>query len=245
MIPPSELRRALPTMDLSGLATWLVERGLRGLPLDEQVEGFCHRVVDAGFPARRFSMSIGMLHPRHGARSYVWRPSGLETEDFARQQSSEERVPFLQSPIHYLQSSSETSLRRRLDTDTVDDFPVLADRRAEGMTDYAAWVVPFDDSHAATLPVATTTMGFAPSNPMQGIFFSCTTDVQGGFDDAHLSQLAEQYVAMALLPARTYGSVPYCWNWRSSSARPARTPRISFRWCLNGVGSTNRRAPDR
>ena len=54
------------------------------MPLDDQVDGFCRRVVDAGFPARRFNMSIGTLHPRHGARSYIWRPSGLETEEFPR-----------------------------------------------------------------------------------------------------------------------------------------------------------------
>jgi adenylate cyclase len=60
--------------------------------------------------------------------------------------------------------------------------------------------VPFDDSYAAALPVATPIMGVAPQNPMQGIFFSCTTDMQGGFDDGHLSQLAAllPYLALAV-----------------------------------------------
>jgi len=37
-------------LDLDGFSEWLVDRGLRGLPLEEQVDGFCRRVVDAGFP---------------------------------------------------------------------------------------------------------------------------------------------------------------------------------------------------
>jgi len=200
MTPSAKLPRALPPLDLTGLATWLVERGLQGLPLDEQVDGFCRRIVDAGFPGRRFNMSLGTLHPRHGARSYVWRPSGLETEEFARQRSSEERAPFMRSPIHYLQSSGQTSLRRRLDTHTPDEFPVLADRRAEGMTDYAAWVVPFDDNPAEPGSVASRILAVDQPNPMRGIFFSCATDVAGGFDDGQLLQVAAllPYLALAV-----------------------------------------------
>ncbi|HWZ70339.1 MAG TPA: adenylate/guanylate cyclase domain-containing protein [Casimicrobiaceae bacterium] len=200
MPPDANARRALPPLDMTGVAEWLVERGLRGLPLDDQVEGFCRRVVDAGFPARRFTMSIGTLHPRHGARSYVWRLSGLETEEFARQRSSEEREPFLRSPIHHLQSSGEVRLRRRLDTGTPHEFPVLADLREAGMTDYAARVVPFDVGQAATLRAGAITEGVDQPNPMQGIFFSCTTDVPGGFDDGQLRQVDEllPYLALAV-----------------------------------------------
>lgn len=202
MPPDAHARRALPPLDMSGAAEWLVERGLQGLPLDDQVDGFCRRVVDAGFPARRFNMSIGTLHPRHGARSYVWSPSGLEMEEFPRQRSSEEREPYLRSPIHHLQTSGEISLRRRLDTGDPDDFPVLADLREAGMTDYAAWIVPFDGGQTATLRAGAGGIpeGVDRPNPMQGIFFSCTTDVQGGFDDGQLTQVGDllPYLALAV-----------------------------------------------
>jgi hypothetical protein len=59
MPPNANMRRALAPLDMTSVAEWLVERGLRGLLLDDQVDGFCRRVVDAGFPARRFNMSIG------------------------------------------------------------------------------------------------------------------------------------------------------------------------------------------
>lgn len=35
-------------------------------------------------------------------RSYVWRPSGLETEEFARRRSVWEFEPYLRSPIYHV-----------------------------------------------------------------------------------------------------------------------------------------------
>src|SRR5215470_2181493 len=98
----STTRHPSVPLELPGFAEWLVERGLRGLPLDQQVDGFCRRVVEAGFAAQRFNMILGTLHPRHGARSYVWRPTGLEREDFARRRSTEQLQGYLASPIYYL-----------------------------------------------------------------------------------------------------------------------------------------------
>ena len=197
---------ALAPLDLDGFAEWLVERGLRGLPLDEQVDGFCRRVVDAGFPARRFNMSIARLHPQHGARSYVWRRDGLATEDFPRQRSGEESEAYLRSPIYHLRSSGDVRLRRRLDPGAALDFPVLAELRAEGMTDYAARLVRFDGAQAA-MRRAEGSEGIDASDPLlQGIFFSCATDVPGGFDEHHLRQVGDvmPYLALAVKSRCTF-----------------------------------------
>ena len=191
-------RHAAPPLALAGFAQWLVERGLQGTPLDEQVDGFCRRVVDAGFPARRFNMSIGTLHPRHGARSYVWRPGDFVTEEFPRQRSAEEGAVYRRSPIHHLRQSGETRLRRRLDTGGPFDFPVLADLRDAGMTDYAAQLVRFDGAHAATTPAGGVAEGADRPDPLQGIFFSCATDAPGGFDEDHLRQVVDVLPCLAL-----------------------------------------------
>jgi|KBSSwiStaDraftv2_1062776.scaffolds.fasta_scaffold171867_2 adenylate cyclase len=184
---------------LDGFADWLVERGLRGLPLDEQVDGFCRRVVDAGFAARRFNMSLGTLHPRHGARSYVWRPAGLETAEFARRRTEEQLQGYYASPIYYLRKTGEAALRRRLDTSASVDFPVLAELRDEGMTDYAARIVPFDAA-STTADGSGALDVLDRRDVLRGIFFSCATDAPGGFDDVHLAQIAEvlPYLALAV-----------------------------------------------
>lgn len=206
MTPSENAQRASMPLDLTGLAEWLVERGLRGLPLDEQVDGFCRRVVAAGFPARRFSMSIGTLHPRHGARSYVWGRGGLVTEEFPRRRSGEEREAYLRSPIYHLRSSPEVRLRRRLDTGAPHEYPLLDELRDAGMTDYAARLVRFDGGQAVTLRAGAVIEGVDHPDPLQGIFFSCATDVPGGFDEGHLQQVGEvlPYLALAVRSRSTF-----------------------------------------
>ena len=189
-------------LQLSGFGDWLVDRGLRGLSLTDQVDGFCRRLVDAGFPARRFNMSIGTLHPTHGARSYVWRPDGIATEQHARRRNDEQREAFLRSPVHYLIVSGERGLRRRLDGDAPLDFPVLEDLRALGMTEYAARVIDFND--ASTLG-ARVVPADEPA-PLSGVYFSCATDDPHGFDDVHLEQAGAllPYLALAVKARSTF-----------------------------------------
>jgi adenylate cyclase len=203
----SRAEHAATPLDLNGLAEWLVERGLRSLPLDEQVDGFCRRIVDAGFPARRFNMSIGTLHPQHGARSYVWRREGLVTDEFPRQRSGEESEAYLRSPIYRLRSSNEVRLRRRLDTGTPHDFPLLDELREAGMTDYAARLVRFEGASGATARPDASASSIDQSDPLlQGIFFSCATDVPEGFDEGHLRQIGEvlPYLALAVKSRSTF-----------------------------------------
>ena len=195
----SASRPASP-LDLDGFPEWLVDRGLRGLPLEEQVDGFCRRVVEAGFPARRFNMLMGTLHPRHGARSYTWRPDGLTTGEFPRRRSDAESEAYLRSPIHHLRSLGEVRLRRRLDTEITPEFPLLAELREAGMTDYVARLVPFDVGDVRAPRTEGAVADLSRPNPLQGIFFSAATDVPGGFDEGHLKQVADAlpYLALAV-----------------------------------------------
>ena len=197
---------AATTLDLSGFAEWLVDRGLRGLPLEEQVDGFCRRAVEAGFPARRFNMSVGTLHPRLGARSYTWRPDGLKTDEFPRRRSDEENKVYLSSPVYNLRRSGEERLRRRLDTGAPDDFPLLAELREAGMTEYAARLVRFAPSAAETRRSRPIVAGASEPDQLEGIFFSCATDVAGGFDDEQLKLVGDAlpYLALAVKSRSTF-----------------------------------------
>ena len=193
------------TLDLSGFAITLVERGLQGLPVAEQVDAFCRDVTQAGFRARRFNMSIGTLHPRHGAHSYVWRrDEGLATELHPRRPEGVSDG-YLKSPIYRLRNTDEVTLRRRLDAGGPVDFPILEDLREVGMTDYAARLVSFGEAQQRD-----PTKLFDPKRNrpdlMQGIFFSCATDAPEGFDEGHLNQVGEllPYLALAVKSRSTF-----------------------------------------
>jgi len=184
-------------LDLSNFPALIVERGLRGVPLAEQVDAFCRGLVQTGFPARRFNMSIGTLHPRHGAQSYVWRPDGIATELHPRRRTEEERDAYQRSPIHHLRSTNNLTLRRRLDIGGPDDFPILTDLKQAGMTDYAARIVYFDDASQESTRSGPVELLDRP-DPLQGIFFSCATDEARGFDEQHLRQVGELLPVFAL-----------------------------------------------
>ena len=195
-------------LDLDGLALWLVERGMRGLPLQEQLAGFCRRIHDAGFPMKRGQMGMTTLHPRYGSHTFLWRAGAGAIEHKPRDRALLSRDVYLRSPVHYMRSRGITSLRRRLDRGDPDEFNIFPELRAEGLTDYAAHVVPYDPAQAEALAKETIAPDApaVPGQSLEGIFFSCATDRPEGFDDGQLNQIVRTlpYLALALKSRLTY-----------------------------------------
>ncbi|MEZ5670795.1 MAG: adenylate/guanylate cyclase domain-containing protein [Alphaproteobacteria bacterium] len=192
-------------LDLGGLALWLVERGMRGLPIGEQLAGYCERVRDAGFPMCRAQIGMNALHPRYGAHTFIWRPGSRAVDYVPRERSIENRQVYLRSPIHHMRSGAILARRWRLDDAAADAFPLFAELRAEGLTEYAARLVPFDpDAAARDLRAFDAAGGTAPS--LDGIFFSCATDRADGFDDGQLAQVVDTlpFLALAIKARLTY-----------------------------------------
>ena len=195
-------------LDLDGLALWLVERGMRGLPLEEQLAGYCQRIYDAGFPMKRVQMGMDTLHPRYGAHTFVWRPGEGAIEHRPHERATQSRQVYLRSPVHYMRSKGILALRRRLDSGDPDEFALFPELRVEGLTEYVAQFVPYVPSLSEAIARDT----FTPARPpvpgqaLDGIFFSCATDRPEGFDDGQLSQVAQTlpYLALAVKSRLTY-----------------------------------------
>lgn len=189
-------------LDLDGLALWLVERGMAGVELKEQVAGFCQRVHAAGFPLKRTQMGLDTLHPRFGSHTFVWRPGDAGVEHTPRERVLVTHDIYLSSPVHYMRSRGILTLRRRLAPGQETEFPILAELCADGMTDYVAHIVPYDPS------VLEDHVGESPrlGEELDGIFFSCATDHRDGFDDRQLEQVLQAlpYLALAMKSRLTY-----------------------------------------
>src|SRR5512135_1266351 len=54
------------------LAGWLANTGLRNLPLEQMVDGFCVRLNRLGIAVARAFVGINTLHPMIRARSMIW-----------------------------------------------------------------------------------------------------------------------------------------------------------------------------
>ncbi|MDX1574728.1 MAG: adenylate/guanylate cyclase domain-containing protein [Kiloniellales bacterium] len=198
----------LPPLDLDGLPLWLVERGMLGLPVGEQIAGFCRRVFDGGFPMKRVQMGMNTLHPRYGSHTFVWRPDAQAIEHVPRDRAVQSRDVYLKSPVHLMRSRGLLALRRRLDRGDPDEFVLFPELRAEGLVDYAAHIVPYDPSQVEALGKGLGAAGdtAGPGGALDGIFFSCATDRPEGFDDAQLGQVVQTlpYLALSVKSRLTY-----------------------------------------
>jgi adenylate cyclase len=164
------------------LHVWAVRQGLLGTAAAELFDGFCQRLVLAGFPMWRATAATRTLHPQWGGYGYLWRRdlNAIEPSQFER--GTEYRQVWLTSPFAYLVGQLQAEgdpwlhLRRRLSgPEALLDFPVLEQLASASGTDYFAQVVRFgpegDDSRGT------------------GIVYSFTTDRREGFSEDDLTDL--------------------------------------------------------
>src|SRR5262245_4886658 len=139
------------------LSAWLTQAGLAGMSEIEIVSGFCDHCVAAGLPVARALMFVDTLHPVHEGRLLRWGygPTELPLVEYGRttlDALGASGAEFLdvdaaqrwrQSPHYKMLQTGDSFLRRRLDVTTIDEFPVLSDFLAAGMTDYVAIISRF------------------------------------------------------------------------------------------------------
>lgn len=153
------------------VADWLTQSALAGDDLETLVKGFCERLAAAGLPLKRVHLSFSMLHPLYDALGFTWlRGQGMEVEGF-RKKDGVHSDRFLTSPYYHLLSHKLDHLRRRLDPSVPSEFPIFDELRLMGVTDYMAFVHPFN------------------GNTSQGMIGSWSTDSASGFSDSMISAL--------------------------------------------------------
>jgi len=175
---------------MSKLSDWVADAGLRNLPLEEMVDGFARRLNDAGVPVARVFVGMNTLHPMVRARSLIWDRATGPAAHFEFQHT-EVGVPSLQqSPFTSMLREGVDEVRRDLTrAEGEDKWPVFAELRQAGMTDWLGRVFPFGE--LAPTPQTPDDTGGADQLL---VVCSFTTDRRGGFADDHLAALR------ALLP---------------------------------------------
>lgn len=208
MVPMHSRTTSLPPLELDGFDRWIVEQGLLGLPLDTQLANYCERIHARGFPMKRVQMGMNTLHPDFGAHTFVWRPDTGPIEYRPVERSMENEQAYLGSPVHYMRSRGVLTLRRRLDLGEPHDFDLFEELRNEGLTEYAACVVPHNLADAQALAADSDPSGRPATSgrSLDGVFFSCATDRPGGFDDGQLRQVLGtlSFLALSVKSRLTY-----------------------------------------
>jgi len=179
---------------------WLTQAGLAGTPETDIFSVFCDRCVAAGIPLGRAHMAIDTLHPVHEGRLFRWGygPNESPVHEYGR--TSLERLDasgsvsldvqaaevWRHSPFNNLLQTGASLLRRRLNADTKDEFSMLPDWHASGMTDYVAIITRF---------AAEGVIG-----EMDAVYSSWGTRAPEGFNDDQIATLKDivPYLSLAI-----------------------------------------------
>ncbi len=172
--------------DVPDIPASIVASGLSDAPLTTLVEIAMQRLVQSGVPIDRMNVGFRILHPLFDGMSITWtREKGAEVfyAALVDQEGSEFRV----SPFFVMLSQGMREWRLRLDRDSaIDNFPLLADLRAKGFTDYLALIVAF---------------GGAELHPqsLDGLATSWSTRDPQGFSDTDVAAMRAVLTPLALV----------------------------------------------
>jgi adenylate cyclase len=162
------------------VAEWLRQQTLQQSGLEDIVRGCSERLHGAGMPIARVQLSFSVLHPLYSAMGFTWkRGKGLEVEGY-RHMADGRAERFSRSPYYYVLKHNLEHLRRRLDTGTALEFPLLEELRQQGMTDYIAF-----------------SSEFTPGSG-RGMLGSWSTDQTGGFTDDEIAALLRIQARLAI-----------------------------------------------
>src|SRR6476660_9062784 len=206
------------------LSAWLTQAGLAGTPETDIFCVFCDRCVAAGIPLGRAHSFIDALDPVYEGRLFRWgySPDESGVVEYGRTTLGkldasgsapldEQAASIWRRSAHYTMLQTGASLlRRRLNSNTKDEFSLLLDWRAAGMTDYLAIISRFAASGII--------------GEMDGFYSSWATRSPSGFSDAEIAALERlaPFLALAIKSvslARMTGTLMETYRGRDAGQR--------------------------
>jgi adenylate cyclase len=163
----------------SPILDWLVGNA-RHLPDGPTLlRSLCERLVAAGLPLARASFHVRILHPQLFGMGFYWQRGGDDIRVFRAEHGIQQTALYQQSPMRVLFEGAG-AVRQRLDLpDVAFRFPLFAELRDEGLTDYVALPITFSDGK------------------IHGTTWS--SDQAGGFASEHLARIYDVLPVFGLL----------------------------------------------
>ncbi len=130
---------------------WLLRVGRLADSPEDLLGGLCDLLLGQGLPLERVSIHGRTLHPEVAGLRFLWR-RGIGSEETRYGYDAIESDLWERSPLRVVYGTGQP-LRRRLKGDPADDdFTIMAELRAEGLTDYLVAPLPLPGGrfHAAT-----------------------------------------------------------------------------------------------
>jgi len=157
--------------------TWLIE-GAQSAPMPQDVLfQLSTKLTAAGLPLSRAAVFVTTLHPNVMGRGFFWQRGAAEVRVAEASFDIVETDEYTDNPIPHVTATRKTVRRRLLETDCPDDYKVLGELRADGVTDYI--MMPLVFTTGATHAV------------------SWSTDAEDGFSEQDIATLTAVQPALA------------------------------------------------
>ncbi len=169
------------------ITEWLIAQGLAELGANELVDGFCERCRDAGLRISRALVLIDTLHPVHEGTAYSWRrdrEAVAPGTTYLPTDTGEAARNWERSSFFHLLETGGCEIRHRFGRDAEVDFFLFDELRAEGHTDYVAFVHRF--------------LGKTTIRGMDCLYAYWTSDDPNGFRDEDIAILRALLPTLAL-----------------------------------------------
>ncbi|EDP62191.1 adenylate/guanylate cyclase [alpha proteobacterium BAL199] len=158
--------------------TWLLTEASSHTSTRTLIRDLSALLSDRGLPLTRVTCFVRTLHPQTSGSSVVWLRDRPDPRSLRILRGMEDTPAFQASPMPLIFEGA-AAIRRRLDLPEQElDFPVLADLRDMGITDYVAMPLAFSDGMIN--------------------FMTWATDRAGGFSTEELTVLWDLLPALAL-----------------------------------------------
>ncbi|MGO4436702.1 adenylate/guanylate cyclase domain-containing protein [Rhizobium sp. RAF56] len=172
--------------DITQLAAWLMNEGLKGAAEADLLAGFCEACRDGGLDIGRSMALMDTLHPVYEGRAFRW-DSQEDIEAVFEYGPSGQGIGaenWRRSAFYHLQSTNETEVRRRIGFGDPLDFYSLDLLKEAGHTDFIAFANHFGS--AGTI------------GEMDCCFVNFVTAAPDGFGNGDVAVLRRLVPALAL-----------------------------------------------
>jgi adenylate cyclase len=164
--------------DMRAVVDWLVDGARTAATLQDALGQLCERLLAGGLPLHRVAVFVRTLHPDVMGQRLLWRPGeevAISDADYAMLESE----TYQRSPVRIV---FRTAQPIRLPVEAADcpqDYPIVAELRTEGVSDYLIQPLPFTSGEVDAI--------------------SWTTTRPGGFDLSELAALEAVRLPLARL----------------------------------------------
>ncbi|WP_051927614.1 DUF427 domain-containing protein [Ruegeria halocynthiae] len=161
--------------NISGpLIDWLMRGASENGTPETFTKALAEKMLEHGIAIQRLSILTWSLHPLIAGKIYIWEKGTAEISTNVPTYEIHDHPAYINSPLRHV-SNGLGGVRQRLNADNPQNsFPIMADLRAKGATDYVAMPLPFSDGRTNVLTLTCDHPdGFTTEN--LGLVFECSS----------------------------------------------------------------------